>query len=165
VAEISLRDAVFGDAEAIATVHVASWQTAYRGIISDAELDSLSVPERAGQWRERLAAGVEVVVALRDEQVVGFCALRRVAGEPVEIGALYLDPALLRRGIGSRLMEEMLTRLRAAHESEVTLWVLTGNARARAFYARHGFVATGSSEQWHGADELQMRLTLASCSA
>jgi hypothetical protein len=41
-------------------------------------------------------------------------------------------------------------------------WVLAGNAGARAFYVRHGFELTGESDQWHGADEVRMRLVLTS---
>jgi ribosomal protein S18 acetylase RimI-like enzyme len=165
VAELSLREAVLEDAGEIARIHVASWRTAYRGLIADAELDGLSVHERTAEWRDRLRLGVETLIAVDAGAIVGFCALRRDAeppAEPVEIGALYLDPAVLRRGIGSRLMDETLARLRTAGDPAVTLWVLAGNARARAFYVRHGFELTGESDQWHGADEVRMRLALTS---
>jgi ribosomal protein S18 acetylase RimI-like enzyme len=162
VAEVSLRDAVLEDAAQIARIHVASWRKAYRGLIADAELDGLSVHERTAQWRERLRLGAEMLVALRGGTVAGFCALRRTASEPVEIGALYLDPVVFREGIGTLLMNETIARPRAADEPEVTLWVLAGNAPARVFYARHGFELTGESDQWHGAPEVRMRRALTS---
>jgi ribosomal protein S18 acetylase RimI-like enzyme len=165
VAEVSLRDAVLEDAGEIARIHVASWRTAYRGLIADAELDGLSVHERTAQWRERLRLGVETFVAVDGDGIVGFCALRRDAdppAQPVEIGALYLDPAVLRQGVGTRLMHEALARLRGAGEPAVTLWVLAGNARARAFYGHHGFELTGERDEWHGAPEVRMRLALTS---
>jgi ribosomal protein S18 acetylase RimI-like enzyme len=165
MAEISLRDARIDDAKGIAEVHVGSWRVTYRGLIADAELDGLSIPERAATWRERIERGVEIVVALHGGTVAGFCAMRRDSeppGEPVEIAALYIDPSLVRQGIGTRLMEETLRRLRAGGESEVTLWALQGNAGARAFYARHGFALTGESDEWHGAPEVRMRRRLTS---
>ena len=47
---VALRDATPDDAHAIATVHVASWQVAYRGFMPDAVLDGLSVDDRARKW-------------------------------------------------------------------------------------------------------------------
>ena len=41
-----MRRAVEGDAAAIAAVHVRAWQVAYRGIVADAILDGLTVPDR-----------------------------------------------------------------------------------------------------------------------
>ena len=160
--EISLRAAVVEDAEAIARIHVASWQVAYRGLLSDDDLDGRSVHGRTVQWREWLRLGMETLVAADGEALVGFCALRRDPAELVEIGALYLDPGRFREGIGTQLMDATLASLRAAGEPEVTLWVLAGNSAARAFYARHGFTETGESDVWHGAPELRMRLVLTS---
>jgi len=162
VACIRLRDAVIGDAPEIARVHVASWRVAYRGMIPDEVLDGLSVAERTERWYERLEQGTTTLVALSDTALVGFCALRRGAGGPVEIGALYLDPEVLRQGIGTRLIRETLRRLRADGEREVTLGVLAGNVRARAFYARLGFEEIGEDEAFLGARQLRMRLPLTS---
>jgi len=50
-----IRAARFEDAQQIAEVHVASWQVAYRGILSDSLLDSLSVEAWTEQWQERLS--------------------------------------------------------------------------------------------------------------
>ena len=51
---IIVRDAAADDAAAIARVHAASWQAAYRGIVDDDRLDRMSVDEREQRWRERL---------------------------------------------------------------------------------------------------------------
>jgi hypothetical protein len=39
----AVRPATPDDADAIASVHVRSWQAAYRGIVPDAMLDALSI--------------------------------------------------------------------------------------------------------------------------
>jgi hypothetical protein len=46
-----VRPARPGDAEAIATVHVRSWQAAYPGIVPQPVLDRLSIERRAASWR------------------------------------------------------------------------------------------------------------------
>src|SRR5258708_36003066 len=50
-----VRTARFEDARQIAEVHVSSWQAAYRGIVPDTLLDSLSVEAWTGLWQERLS--------------------------------------------------------------------------------------------------------------
>jgi ribosomal protein S18 acetylase RimI-like enzyme len=165
MAAISLRDALVADAPEIARVHVESWEAAYRGLISDAELDARTVAGKTAEWRQILGDNREVLVAVDGGAIVGFCAPRRDTvppAQPVEIGALYLDPEHFRRGIGTRLLEAMLDRLRAHGDIRVTLWVLEGNVPARAFYARHGFAETGEREQWHGVPELRMARALTS---
>lgn len=47
---ITVRHATANDAAAIAQVHVASWQAAYRGLLPEALLVSLSVERRQRHW-------------------------------------------------------------------------------------------------------------------
>jgi hypothetical protein len=77
-----IRPARPGDAEAIAHVHVETWQAAYRGLVPDEHLDSLDVDARAERWLRLLSedepgpsVGVvdrPVLVAVIDAVVVGF---------------------------------------------------------------------------------------------
>jgi hypothetical protein len=53
---IELREAVCADAAGIARVHVASWQTTYRGIVPDAYLDGLTPQNRQRMWDHDLCA-------------------------------------------------------------------------------------------------------------
>ena len=52
---MEVRWATADDAAAIAAVHIASWRAAYRGLLPDAVLDSLSLEARTDHWREWLA--------------------------------------------------------------------------------------------------------------
>ena len=45
--EFLLRDAQPFDADAVARVHVQTWQVAYRGLLPDAYLDALRPEDRA----------------------------------------------------------------------------------------------------------------------
>ncbi len=74
-----------------------------------------------------------VVVAVAQDRIVGFAA---VAAGSVE--HLYVDPDHLRSGIGSAL----LLRAKQISPDGLALWVFQRNDDARAFYRRHGFVAT-----------------------
>ncbi|HEY7660555.1 MAG TPA: GNAT family N-acetyltransferase [Actinomycetota bacterium] len=71
----------------------------------------------------------EVHVAVRNGEIGGFIAMHR---DKVE--HLYVRPDLLRRGIGSALLERAKERM----PSGFRLWVFQENGPARRFYERHG---------------------------
>jgi GNAT superfamily N-acetyltransferase len=148
-----VRPLVAIDVDAVAQLHVAVWQAAYRGLLPDAFLDAISVERRAAMWRqivERQAA--PALVAEQDGRIVGF-----VVGGPsrdddaqpgvtAEILAIYVTPDRWGAGVGAQLLQEALTMLRDQSFQEVTLWVLRDNVRARRFYASAGFQADGGEK-------------------
>ena len=150
-----MRHAEQPDVPAIAGVHVRAWRAAYRGLVHDAVLDSLSVAEREQMWNGlvpgRDDAHVTIVAEIEGE-VVGFCSVAapsRDADAPegtAEIPAIYVEPDRRRGGIGAALLDAALVALEAAGWRRVTLWVVATNANARAFYARFGFVPDGASQ-------------------
>jgi ribosomal protein S18 acetylase RimI-like enzyme len=162
--ELTIRPARRRDANAIAGVHVRSRQAAYRGFIAEELLASPSVAERARSWRGWLvAAGSETIVAESARGIVGFCTTvwgRGAAG--CEIAGLYIEPELVRRGIGSALLRAALEAVRANGAGAVTLRVLEANEPARAFYDRFGFAADGDREldERTGEPVISMRLEL-----
>ena len=150
---VELRDATPDDAKAIAAVHVASWQVAYRGLMPDAVLDGLSVDDRAHKWAERLAARAprtQTVLVVQDGAVLGFASTgpSQVGEDPAagELYAIYLDPGAWRRGLGARLHAGALENLRADGFTRAGLWVLDANERALRFYHRQGWVETGETK-------------------
>lgn len=149
---ITVRHATPDDAFAIAWVHVATWRVAYRGLIPESYLASLSVERREGFWRQSLAVPAERVstsVAFAGERVIGFASVGPIRDEGAsrEIGelyAIYVEPARWGAGAGRLLMERALEGLRSAGFESATLWVLEENARAIDFYAKAGWAADGT---------------------
>jgi len=152
MAVFAVRPALPSEINAVARIHVSSWQRAYRGQIPDAVLDALDPSERARKWIEWLGkAGHGLQVALHDDAVVGFCSLIRSRDSDAkddvgEVGALYVDPACWRSGAGTALMSAAIAEARAAGYRAVTLWVLTSNTSARHFYEHVGFTPDGGSK-------------------
>jgi ribosomal protein S18 acetylase RimI-like enzyme len=149
----TLRPARLSDAAALAKVHVATWQQAYRGLLPDDFLDSLSLQASVDRWQQKLAQSArEVWVACEAERIVGFVsfgASRDGDAAPAgtgEVYSLYVHPTAWRRGIGSALMEQALHNLRALGYVEATLWVLRANQQARAFYEARGFAVDGAAK-------------------
>ena len=149
-----IRRATTGDAAAVASVQVRSWQAAYRGLMPDEVLDGLSVDQRAHVWRPLVEAGEPgegVLVAETDVGVVGFahvCPARDADAEAGtgEVSAIYLLPEVWGTGHGRALMDAALRRLREDGYRSAILWVLVGNERARRFYAAAGWSCDGAEK-------------------
>lgn len=162
-----IRVATLGDAQAIAMVHVATWQNAYQGIVPHGYLAALDVNSRAEKWRDMLLAETPtVLVAVQQEMVVGWIAFGPSRDEDMdqrcaEIEAVYVSPALWKQGIGTTLMNAACERLGADGYSAVALWVLKDNAVAQSFYARRGFEIDGSVKaiELGGASLIEVRLS------
>jgi ribosomal protein S18 acetylase RimI-like enzyme len=133
----------------LAEIHVRGWQAAYRGILTSAFLDSLSIPDRTEWWKGRLQllAGKEaVLVADVEGSTVGFVLIGPATAKPEmgeaelgEIWAIYLDPAYWRRGIGGALLTAAADHLAGSGFAEAILWVLENNTPARTFYEAMGW--------------------------
>ena len=143
--EVALRPARPDDARALARVSVDSWRAAYRGLVAQRYLDALTYEDRERGWGERLREdGVEPWVLLVGGEVGGFITLVEAGpgdGGPGvgELEGIYLHPSHFGQGLGRRLMELALERLRARGHREAVLWVIDGNRRAERFYQAAGW--------------------------
>lgn len=148
---MEIRPAIVTDSAAIASVHVASWQGAYHGILPDDFLSGLSVERRAQAWNNILRQPeIDTFVALDySGTIVGFASLERSRDDDApkdagEISTIYVTPDKWGQGYGRSLMGEVLDKARSRGFGCVTLWVLEENARARRFYETMGFAPDGA---------------------
>jgi ribosomal protein S18 acetylase RimI-like enzyme len=163
---VEVRDATPADAHAIATVNVQSWRAAYRGLLPDDVLAGLSVHDREQFWSDSLTARpahTRIVVAAIGDTIVGFAA----TGPPLvpddradptlgDLYALYLNPDVWRRGIGTQLHAAALDRLRSCGFTHAGLWVLHDNHRACRFYYRLGWSDTGRTQIDRGPEDIEL---------
>jgi len=141
---VPLRAATAADSSAIAALHVASWQSAYRGLLSDAYLDGPAPAERAALWEQRFREpkpNQHVIVAEADGRLTGFaCAFG--ADDPqwgTLLDNLHVAPDLKGRGLGKALLRAIAEWCAASHPGvPLHLWVLEGNERAIRFYEALG---------------------------
>lgn len=166
IEEVTVRVADAADAEAIARVHVRSWQEAYVGILPADYLESLDLEARARRWAEDLRDGpqqhVRTWLAQAGSEVVGFLTLGPSRDEDagrldLEIYAVYLDPQRWGQGVARDLLRTVVGEV--DRHIAISLWVAAANERARHFYRRNGFQADGTEryETVGGIELLQVR--------
>lgn len=139
---ILVRDITPSDCDAVASIHVRSWQTAYKGIMSQDFLDQLDVVERAGRWRTNLSAGRCPInlLAEANNAVVGFGGGGHnrtpdlVPEATGELWALYADPNMWAKGIGSAIFNEFRKRWKTSF----CVWAARDNRVGRSFYEKMG---------------------------
>ncbi|MFJ4870255.1 GNAT family N-acetyltransferase [Streptomyces sp. NPDC088757] len=165
-----IREALPGDAAALAAVHVLSWRAAYRGLLPRPYLEGLDVEERAAVWRARLAAPDRPTVLLATDggedvgggggggdggagggRLVAFSCFRSWPGEgfapapTAGLAALYALPEVWGTGVGRALLSATTGALVAAGFRSAALWVFAGNGRARRFYEAAGWRPDGEA--------------------
>ena len=150
---MQIAPAAIEDCAAVASVHVASWQHAYRHLLRPDYLDALSTERREAAWRNVLAQGSsELLVARIDGEVAAFASFGRCRDKDApagrgELWALYASPRVWSQGVGLALWQAARARLAALGFGEASLWVLAGNARAIRFYCTVGFTPDPASTQ------------------
>jgi len=150
---MKIRPAILEDAPSIARIHVASWRAAYAGIVPQAYLDALDKSEFAERWRTWITSetSASICVAEVDGNLCGFASTGPIR-KPVpfydgELYAIYLLPAMQRKGIGRELFVHIAGELAAQKLNNMLLWTLRRNP-STAFYERMGgsFVAEDVEE-------------------
>ena len=158
------RPAAPDDAAAIASVHVASWNAAYRGVIADEALAALTEERLAPEWRREIEGGAGVAVVEDGGRVVGYSRYGPArdddldAGTTAEIYGFYLHPDAWGRGGGRVLMGHVKEDLVSSGFREAVLWVVQVNDRAQGFYRAAGFAPDGRDDKLCiGAPEYRYR--------
>lgn len=132
------------DLKTVSEIVVRGWQTAYRGIIDDKYLDSLSVEEN---YQARLKDYKEhgFIVAEINNEVVGFCRYtinnlfsQEVKDVDCELCAIYVKSDLKRQGIGKALFNYVIQEQKKNNNKNMILWCLKENYNSRKFYEKMG---------------------------
>ena len=129
-----IRKATVIDAHDIARIHVNTWQEAYRGIVPQSHLDSLSIEKRQDNWNRILRQSPAGTIVVTDAELAvirwaSFGPSRDDDGAGVgELYAIYLQPDSWGNGYGRQLMDSAEASL-SSKGFAITLWVLGENVR------------------------------------
>lgn len=142
------RPAGIDEADAIAALHTASWQHAYRGIVADHFLDDGLLARRQAHWRQAMARVSDQDLVLVAQEalntpLLGFVAMwcGQQDGYDGFIDNLHVTPSRHGRGLGRHLLAAAADHLQTHGWRSSYLWVLDKNRPAYGFYLRVGGVA------------------------
>ena len=143
-APYTTRPATVADARAIAEFQTETWNEAYAGLVRADYLERITVEVRLARWGGRLeAADRQILLAEQEGRVVAVTSFgpRRDAfdGPALELMSIYLAAEARGTGLADRLVAETIG------DSDAVVWVFEQNARAIAFYRRHGFEPDGAT--------------------
>ena len=135
---MNLRPATPADLPAIRDLQIASWQTAYRGILTDAFLE-VEVPKVLAQrWAEWPGPDWRVRTVWQGADLQGFVSLDLARNGGAYVDNLHVLPTLKGHGIGRRLMAAAASDTLAEGPGAMWLTVMEENTGARTFYRRIG---------------------------
>lgn len=138
------------DVAAVAGLHYRSWIATYAPLLGAGAADRLGLEERTAFWDRLIRTRpprMGSLVAARAGHVVGLVQWETpIAADPRtgEIHAIHVAEDERGTGVGRTLLQAATAALREQGMRRAILWVLEGNAGARAFYERQGWEWDGT---------------------
>jgi ribosomal protein S18 acetylase RimI-like enzyme len=145
---VTVREATSADLEAILDVAEAAWYAAY-----GATLDPSTIAAALGEYYDpELVEGAiehEAIVfhvAEIDGEVVGFASAEQTWADEVELHAIYVHPDRWGNGIGSAVLDRVVSWGRDQDVDRIACGVLADNAVGIGFFEAVGFTRGAESE-------------------
>lgn len=133
---VTVRPATPGDAEDIARIWYDAWADGHRDHVPEALLRHRGRDQFSSRAAQRVPHSW---VGEVDGRPVGF-----VSVEDDELEQIFVDSGARGTGLAARLLEVGEAAIHDAGHRRAWLAVVAGNARARAFYEKHGWHDAGS---------------------
>jgi ribosomal protein S18 acetylase RimI-like enzyme len=144
---LNIRQANVEDGLAIAKVHIETWRTTYKGILSKDYLARLSLQERENRWQKMLDSAAKdnhfiYVAEERNKQIVAFAdGGRERTNDPTyqsEIYAIYILEPYQRQGLGRDLIRALVKKFDELGFNSMLVWVLKDNLACHFYEALGG---------------------------
>lgn len=160
--EHGIRPADSDDVEAIARVHVRSWNQTYAGTFPADYLGERTETVRRETWMNWFANASDshrAFVAEVDDAIVGFCSLgpsrKSGARASIEVYAIYVERAFQGRGLGGALWKAACDVADELGAERLTVSVLSDNDACR-FYEHNGGELVDHEVRSFGGRELEL---------
>ena len=159
-----IRKPTGNDISRIAEIHIYGWRFAYRNILSDIELfRNRQVAKAMKMHGQRINANIESIDVFDDGILKGFVLHNDSRDsdipEAYELSAIYIEPAFIRQGIGSKLLNYVEQKCIEKRKEQLIVWVLENNQIGIRFYERHGYIPDGMKKNIPEWDTAEIRYT------
>lgn len=134
---MNIRTAQAGDEQNIADVIIDTWRIAYRGIVPDIFLDSLTTEKHKELFRKNIENKTETIFVLvnHNNQIVGVVSggVDRLGIYDCELVAIYVLPDHQKKGYGKLLFEKLIEEYKKNSFKSMIIWTFKDN-KDRKFY-------------------------------
>lgn len=157
---IDIRRTKSGDEKVLAYIQTESWKSAFRGILSDDDLEKLTDMTRVTEMYERTLQNYPehgYILSINEKpHCIAFWGASRESDMKnfAELICIHSLPDNQRHGYGSIMMEHLLDEIKNYGFQKIMLWVFANNLPARKFYEKFGFVPNGKTKLFRGAVEM-----------
>ena len=162
---VKIRKAVVTDASAVATININTWKVAYKGIIPQVHLDSLSINDKIPRWEKAIldltVNKKELFIAeisdLNGSEIIGFSMGGPSQFEENKIDgdlyAIYVLPKYWKQGIGTLLFNSVIKYFLNKNFKTMVIWALKENSAGK-FYKKMGGIPKFHKTLTYGGKEL-----------
>jgi lincosamide nucleotidyltransferase A/C/D/E len=165
---VLVREATVADVPATCIVRMRSWRAAYAGLMPQPIIDAFDIGTMWSAWRASVhrppSRSMRLFVTGPPGEVHSYALVRPGEGSDVagEVAALYSDPTAWGSTAGWATFNTAVDYLRTMGRTELSLWMLKGNERARRFYERAGWQPSGEeqTETTAGGSYVEVRYRL-----
>ena len=142
--KVIIRNVREEDLPDVIDIQIRGWQTAYKGILDDDVIASLDKESKLEKRKKDYKENGFIVAEL-DKKIVGFCRYidndslsLAVPGIDCELLALYVEPTLKHKGIGTKLFNYVVSEFKSKGKKSMLLWCLKENEPSKKFYTKMG---------------------------
>lgn len=140
---INIEDARVSEVRRIKDLLFETWSKAYQDVLTPEQIIKVT-----SKWhsRELLTkqvkdSSIKFLVAREGGNLVAMCNTGKIEGDHVEIQRLHVKPSHQRRGLGTRLLNEIIKQF--PKHSKFHIEVEETNTKAIDFYEKYGFKKAG----------------------
>lgn len=142
-----IRQATEHDRSALGVIYCLSWREAYKNIIPDEYLNSLTVEN----CTPNKINSNDILVIEDNGTIVGLVNFGKARDEGCknagELRSIYVLPDFWMKGFGQILFSSAAKKLKGLGFEKFYLWVLKDNSRARKFYEKMGMRNTNIEQK------------------
>ncbi|RYL93923.1 N-acetyltransferase family protein [Sporolactobacillus sp. THM7-4] len=122
------------------------YNDAVRTLTATFDIEEQSLEERRG-WYQSHSERYPLIVAESDGKVVGYCSLSKYREKKAYIHSvelsIYISKDYRRKGIGTRLMKEIIARAQKLKYHTIISGITGGNGGSQALHEKFGFSYIG----------------------
>lgn len=150
-----IRPVTSQDLGSLVTIFRACWNISYRDLISAEVREAMNLEAATKLLANAVNPnpGRYTLMAAEGETGLGFANFGSDSDDLTKghLFSLYVSPESAGKGVGFKLLNEVISELGKIGKPEITLWVFKENPIAIGLYRKSGFVETGREkidERW-----------------